>query len=658
MARPLGLVSALSAVAPGTWLGLLLSGSGFGLFLGQSALSPTLRRFADDNAVDHDARLGMLGFAVLGGLLACGVAAGWALRERAPDIVAARLTRALHLLAPLGLCALLPGLFSRPAWKGRELWLFIAVLGFALLLERLLRVAFLALPGFDRPGALSPASWAKPARFVAPAVLALLVGYYCIYIGQLTVVSHHKLATNSSDLAEFDNLFFNALRGYLFRLLAIEGELRDWSALKVHAEFGLYALLPFYALKPGPETLLRIQAALVGLSAVPLYLLARRRIGDVGALVAAFAFLQMPAVQRPNFYDFHFTPLGMFFVAWHFVCLDAYAARPGSRWARGLVLGSFVLALLSREDVSLGLAVLGLFLVLQGRLRHEGVLMLASSVVYFVVVKFWLMPRFGTMWFDNIYEDLKAPRGEGFTAIILTLLTNPVFTLRALLTEPKLLYALHMIVPWLALWLRRPLFWLAVLPGFVSTLLVTNRSPMFQSSFQYTYLWVPYVGAASVLMLGTLAQQSRARLAAALVGLTFCAAALGVHGGILFGQDRILGGFGDKTFKMTQAERQRLAQLRAVVALIPPDASVAATEAEGPHVSTRLVMYSLKFTLGEDPDYLLLGHVNAGSERDHLLAALDSGSYGLVAERGPFLLAKRGADGARNNVLRERATRR
>src|SRR5262249_3822072 len=142
------------------------------------------------------------------------------------------------------------------------------------------------------------------------------IAYYVAKTGALVRLSHDRMATSSSDLAEFDNLFFNALHGHPFRAPAIEGLLDDWSALKIHAEFLLYVLLPFYAISPGPVALLWIQPAVIALTAIPIYLLAADRIGKGLAVVVAIAFLCFPAVQRPNFYDFHFTPAGMACIAW------------------------------------------------------------------------------------------------------------------------------------------------------------------------------------------------------------------------------------------------------------------------------------------------------------------------------------------------------
>src|SRR5690606_33908643 len=109
------------------------------------------------------------------------------------------------------------------------------------------------------------------------AAISMSLFYFC-RIGPLTIISHEKMATMSSDLAEYDNLFFNALHGHPFRSPAIAAMLKDFSSLQGHAEFCLYLLLPFYAISPGAHALLWIQTALVAFAAVPLYLLARARL--------------------------------------------------------------------------------------------------------------------------------------------------------------------------------------------------------------------------------------------------------------------------------------------------------------------------------------------------------------------------------------------
>jgi uncharacterized membrane protein len=553
--------------------------------------------------------------------------------------------KAIGLLAPWTLSVFVPLLYSRDAWDKREFAHLVFVLAFGLSLEATIRATLRALSPEPRVAVRSEHSLALPRWLRALCLLAVagMSIFYFVRIGQLTVISHHKMVTMTSDLAEYDNMFFNALHGHPFRSPAIAAMLKDWSSLQGHAELSLYLLLPFYALSPGAEALLWIQTGLVAFAAIPQYLLARSRMHPVAALAFPIVHLTLPAVQQPNFYDFHFTSAATFFVSWllYFVHTRAQGPTRGNAWGTYLFMAC---ALSCREDVAIGIAVLGLFLTLRGVLVKDGIRILMAGAVYFVTMKF----LFGTWWFDDQYTDLKARGAGGFGAVILTLLSNQAYVLRALFVEPKALYILHMTAPVLALWLRRPILLMAILPGFVSTLLVTNRPPLFQISFQYTYLWVPYIIAASIM-----AVRRRYAVAAA-IPLVLGALSLDVQRGVLLGGTSIMGGFGNKTFDVSDSEQKRLKDLNAIVALIPKDASVAVTEAEGPHVSTRLVMYSLKFSAGHDPDYILLGSAGFREENANARRAIDKDRYGVIATKGPFILAKRGADPSKNGELNRR----
>jgi uncharacterized membrane protein len=489
---------------------------------------------------------------------------------------------------------------------------------------------------------------------VSYAVVFTAVAYYAVRISLLTCQNHDRLGTSISDLGEFDNLFYNALHGHPFRAPGIDGDLRDWGALKVHAEFVLYLLLPFYALHPGPQALLVIQSTVVALTAIPLFFFATRRAGRVAGVVVGVTFLLLPFVQRPNFYDFHFVPVGMLFVA----CTICFLERCGvsdspSRATRVLLVVSFVLALLSREDIAAGMAIVGLFAALSGHAPRLGFILAGAAASYFLVVKFVVMAKIGPSWFDAIYEDLKVPGQRGFVAVVNTLLSNPVFTVRKLLTEQKLLYGLHLTVPLLFLWLRSWPLLVAALPGFFFTMAVTNRPPMSESSFQYAFLWAPHVVAASALSLERLGRTPvfgiTARRAAT-IALAVVALAVSMHHGALLGAHSIRGGFTDKSLSISDPERVRAEQLRELVRDIPKDASVVATEMVGAHVSTRLLFYSLKVGMGDKPDYIVVGLAWIPEERRRIREALSSG-YGVVKHLGPFFLVKRGAPTTDNATL-------
>ena len=553
----------------------------------------------------------------------------------------------VHRSAPLVIVGALPMLFSREAWENQEIEFLCFAACTTLALERVLHLSISSFPNIAPSFALK-----NITRFAPLAIATLAIGYYILIVSGQTILTHHRLSTATSDLGEFNNLFFNAYSGNPFRAPAIEGDLENWSALKVHAEFILYALLPFYALNPGPETLLVIQTVVVALTGFAVFALASKRFGSWGGLVFCLTFLMWPAVQQPNFYDFHFNPVGMFFVMWTLVFLDRYLDRhaiasstqlgnSASKRVGYALVACFVCALTSREDVAFGLAVLGVLLALSGR-ASIGIKMAACAGCYFVLMKFIIMPQFGKMWFSSIYNDLKAPGSGGFGAVILTVISNPLFTIKQMLTESRLLYLLHLSVPILCLWVRKPILWTLVLPALPFTLLVTNRPPMNQISFQYVYNWIPYVLAGSVIALHNLSGSRKNRQAAGLIALLVASISCSMQFGSLFGNETIRGGFGDKKLlALTSSERENLESLRTLVAMIPRSASVAATEVEGPHVSTREILYSLKFTSGKSPEYLLIGPRQSKPERIHIGEALERQSYGLEARKGPFTLLKR-----------------
>jgi uncharacterized membrane protein len=565
-----------------------------------------------------------------------------------PRVAAERVLRWGKLACPLLVAVFVPSLFVRQPFKGRELDYLILLAVAGLLLEQFLRIAFaelgplpaLRLPDTARGRTLGRVLSYLPFAFVAGGVL-----YYVVLISQYTLATHVNMATATTDLGEYDNQFFNSLKGHPFRLPASEGDLRDWSALKFHADFVIYFLLPFYALRPGPETLLVMQTVLVAGTAIPIYLFGARHLSRGAAAVVALAFLLLPVVERPNFYDFHAVPIGMFFVSWAIFAVDRILHEPRARRADYVLFWSaFVLALSSREDIAFGMVIVSLFLLFYGKKPGLAAGMLAGSLGYFILIKFVIMPRMGVSWYSDVYQDLKARGFKGYGGVVVTLLTNPVYALRSMLIGDKLLYLLHMLAPLLFLWVRRPYLWVAVLPSVFFTLMVTNRAPMYQSSFQYAYQWFPYIVVASILALKGMrsAPFGEARQRAATIALAFVAVGAGFQYGVLLGGDTIIGGFGEKRVSVTPENRERYEKLKTVVAKIPPDASVTATDPEGPHVSTRLVLYNINYTLGERPDYILINDSIGGGVARRVLEVLERKEYGVLAKKRPFYLLRRG----------------
>jgi uncharacterized membrane protein len=266
-----------------------------------------------------------------------------------------------------------------------------------------------------------------------------------------------------------------------------------------------------------------------------------------------------------------------------------------------------------------------------------------------VVVKFWIMPLHRTAGPDEqtfvwIFAGLLPPGETSYAGVLKTVLINPLYTLGTLLDFDKATYLLMLFGPVVLLPLRHRLTWILFLPGALFTLLATGYKPVIQPTFQYTSNYNQYMFFAAAVAIGALAARPDGRVlrAAALTALLATSVVFSFHNGALFQRNTFRGGFGNVSFAWTKADAKRLRDLRHLIGMIPPDASVAATEMEAPHVSGRENCYTIRFFI-LDADYLLanLEEVSWGPSRSNMQAAIRSGKYGFVASRGGFGLWKR-----------------
>lgn len=580
----------------------------------------------------------LLVLGVLGGaatmLFAVVVALGWWRWAALPA-----LERFAIAIAPLACLTLLPVLLVPTVWYRNPLP-FLAILAvLVLLLERCLRAWFSEIYPqlaalFDEPRLRLPAR----LRRALPLTLVVLgsAGYaaYSLYYSEQ---QHHRLGTAAYDLGIYDNLMFTAMRGHPFRstvLLGPDGP----SYLVGHAEFAMLLFVPLYRLWPGADMLLTLQAVALGFAAVPLYLFARALLTRGAAVVLALSYLLYAPMHGSSFYDFHWLPISIIF---QFTLYYAIATR--RNWMIGVC---YVILTLIREDISVGLCVLGMFLMVSGIRPKLGLFFTLFSAVSFVAIKFGIMLWAGPFFFaDLYYRKLVAPGEQGFPSVTRTLLTNPAYVVDTLLDPKKLNYFLHLMAPLVFIPLRRLVLVLLICSATLFTFLTTAYEPTVSLSFQYSAHWIPYLFAAVVLMLAVLSRAAngavlrRAALGALLFGVTTHSYVFGA----VLQQKTYVGGFLPVPFTISEAERRTYADLRKLVALIPPEASVAATDSEVPHVSSRFSIFTLR-SHHANSDYLLVNSGAVSGETKSIVRdAMNKNQYGVVAQQGLFYLFKRGA---------------
>ena len=560
-----------------------------------------------------------------------------------------RLSRTARLAAPLVLAAFVPGLLRPDAWT-EPVTLAVMIAAFILMLERLIRIHFEAYepqPG-DQPGAarfsrLGRWSAALRARYEAlpagvrrrgPAVLvALLSAGYITYISFFALRNHADFNSYTWDLGQIDNQFYNFLHGHPFRCPALIRE-GNWSELRNHAEVAMIFLLPFYALHPAAGTLLVLQAVLLGLAGLCVYRFASRRLSQPIAIVLTLAYYFYPPLHGAQFFDIHFQPVSAAFLL---AAIDFFDAK-----RMKLFVLFFIMGITCREDISVGTAVFGLFLIATRHRPKVGIVVLGVSVFYFVLLRFAVMPAFGQWGFAEHYHQLFPADEHSFVGIIKTILSNPIYTFTTLLTEEKLRYALQILLPLAFLPLRRSYLALSVVAGSYFTIL-TDYAPTHDIGYQYSGYFIPYIFPAAALALDAIRRsphgipRQRAAVAALIAGTIITT----THWGAIPPREHFHVAYGSFNFERpTQQNIDEQRYIDELMRLVPRDAILGVTDREMPHVSNRIECWNMS-TGYQGIDYILYTTDHPiSTEQEQYEAALRAG-YTVAGQRPGLVLLKR-----------------
>ena len=600
--------------------------------------SPWLDTFLLENTLEPGRRNVLL-IALVLGIVVGGLAGGgiivWHERRRQP---LARVEQWAWFLCPLLMLPLVPVLFRAKVWQSRYEVLLPTLVLLLLAFEQLVHRSLVNVPAqvsayFNEATSQVP----RKVRERGPLVIVIAAAAaYAAFFIFYTLRWHYKLRTGNYDLSINNNLMFGGLHGHFLESTVVFPK-DPPRYLANHAKFGAYLFLPIYALFPRAETLLVIQSLFVGFGAVPLFAFARRHVSEWMAALIALAYLSYYPLHGASFSEFQAVPVAAFFVF-----TIAWAADVGRHRVLAVAL---VIALLMREDVSIGLAILGGFLLLSGYRPKAGLAIASVAGAYFLLLRFYVMDNAGSWWFPSMYKELYADDEKGFRSVIKTLISNPTFTLSKLIVEKKLYYLLHLMLPLAFLPARRWYLWAAFIPGALLTLLVTNYDPPITFSFHYVMHWAPYLFMAAVVALEAYRRDiSVPRYRAAAAAMIAATIVLSYnYGAFPRREGSFKAGFNRIEFSYTESEAARYGRLLEIIATIPPGAAVAATEKVGPHVSSRLHMYTMR-NGPQTAEYIVASsrELKLSKTRPMLKEALESGRYGVVRRVGDFALMRLG----------------
>jgi uncharacterized membrane protein len=353
----------------------------------------------------------------------------------------------------------------------------------------------------------------------------------------LAVLRHRSFETGRFDLGNMTQAVWSTAHGEPLAATSLEGE--QFTRLGAHFDPILALLAPLWIVWPSPEALVVLQAVALALGAVPVFALARRRLGsERAALALAAAYLLVPALGWTALADFHPVALATPLLLAAFLFLDADRLLPFAV-AAGL-------AMATKEHVGLAVAGLGAWDALARGRRREGAVIAAVGTAVSLLATLVVVPHF---------------RPEG-TAGFAGRLESPALELR------DLGYLLALLAPLAFLPLAAPLAAAGALPEIGLNLLSETQT---QTSIRHHYSSVAlaFLVAATVIGCVRIRVGTAAAPAAALVGAL-------VLGPLVPG--RLAASIVPDDHDAAAAE---------AVALVPTAAVVSATNGLGAHLSAR-----------------------------------------------------------------------
>lgn len=414
----------------------------------------------------------------------------------------------------------------------------------------------------------------RRVRTTTSAQVVLLVGVvvYVAYFTQRSIDIHHSLGTSTYDSALYDQGVW-LLSRFETPFVTLMGR----NLFGDHTSIALVFLVPVYWVFPAAGTLFFAQSAAIGAGAIPVFLYGRKRLGSEWfALVGAAAYLLHPAVGWTNLENFHPDAfLGVF------VAFAIYAALE-ERWRMYVVF--VVLSLLVKEDASLVIVPLGIWVALK-RNRRIGLLTILGSAAFMLVAMFLVMRSLiGVPTRNGWRIPFGGPRG-----VIDTAVTNPTRLVEHLRDDGRPWYLWQMTAPFAWLFLRAPS--VALISSLV---LFTNVLSTFwyqyQIQYHYSLVAVPALAMGTVYAIGAIGGTSdggsspRRPLRGVAVGLLGVATLVTAYLWAPVPWGRTPQYYGDPNNQWATAARELWDE-------IPGDAVVAAHYRITPHLAHRKEIY-------------------------------------------------------------------
>ncbi len=343
-------------------------------------------------------------------------------------------------------------------------------------------------PGRARAGLDSVVAGLRALTIWQWVLIACIAGYTS-YFTSVTLDVHHGLGTSAYDFGLYDQGVW-----LMSRFDAPFVTLMGRNLMGDHTSFILVFLVPIYWVFPSAGALLFTQSLFIALGAVPVFLLGRKLLGvEAYAVVLAVCYLLHPAIgwsNRENFHpDSYLAPL---------LGMAIYAAIE-RRWRMYAVF--FALSLLVKEDVSLVLVPLGVWVAVK-RDRRIGLISVLGSLTFMGVAMLVVMRSLIGVPTRNGW---RVPFG-GPGGFLKTVFTDPVAVVKHYWSDSRPWYFWQMTAPFAWAFARAPSVALISVVVLATNMLSTFWY-QYQVEYHYALVAVPALAMGTVWSVSKVAER-------------------------------------------------------------------------------------------------------------------------------------------------------
>ncbi len=436
---------------------------------------------------------------------------------------------------------------------------------------------------------------------LAPVLLAATIVLWVVAIFAVSIYKYETFG-QGYDQVDFEQAIWNTVHGRPMEdsRFNFTGSVfgMDWMPM-------LMLFVPAYALIPSPHTLFLLQIVGASLGVVPLYWLARDRLSKLAGYAVGSLYLLYPTLLHGVLNPFQ---VRLFSVT---LLLFAFYYFEKANWK--LFTACVLLAMLARSDVSLVVAMFGVYGLLTRRNWPYVVAPLLIGFGYFALATFVIVPSFaypgalngasgavGQNYMDcwpcghNPQLAYYGHLGSNGPEIVRYIVTHPVEVARLMFTSEKIGYILSLLIPLAFLPLLAPRPLVLGLPILALNLL-SLRSSQYSYQYHYSLLLIPGLFIAAIYGADKLRiiwmrrrkgkpQRDLTALRAVQIGaLVLLVWALVIQ--IPYKNPAL------RALRFPEPPA-RVQAARELIGMVPPDAKVAASSKLAPHLLPRRYIYN------------------------------------------------------------------